>query len=81
MTSSLPDVPEPLKLELPAVTDPVHDVALDDDHVNVTTAPLATDDEDALKLIEGAGVVGVGAELPPPPPPPQLEIINTEINK
>ena len=57
-----------------------HDVALDDDQVRVTVAPVATEEEDALKFTTGAGLDGgVGVEPPPPPPPPpQLARINVE---
>jgi len=80
-TSSLPDVPfDPLKVALPALTDAEHDVALDEDHVNVTVVPVATEEDDALKVTVGAGFDGAtGAEPPPPPPPPQLARINVEV--
>ena len=56
------------------------ELALEDDHVIVTSVPVTTDEEDILKLITGAGFDGAaGAEPPPPPPPPQLARMNVEV--
>ena len=57
------------------------ELALEDDHVSVTSVPVTTDEEDMLKLMTGAGFDGAaGAEPPPPPPPPQLARINVEVS-
>ena len=71
----------PEKVASPALTDAEHDVALDDDHVNVTVIPVATEEDDALKLTVGAGLDGSREVtlLLPPPPPPQLTRMNVEV--
>jgi len=53
------------------------ELALEDDHVSVTSVPVTTDEEDMLKLMTGAGFDGAaGAE----PPPPQLARMNVEVS-
>tara|TARA_B100000886_G_C20410774_1_gene486906 strand:+ start:962 stop:1321 length:360 start_codon:yes stop_codon:yes gene_type:complete len=55
----------------------VQELALEDDHVSVTSVPVTTVEEDMLKLMTGAGLEGADAE--PPPPPPQLARINVKV--
>jgi hypothetical protein len=74
VTSSLPLV-DFVPVQVP---DAVHEVALVEDQVKVTTVSINTDEEDAERDEVGLGSEGVGDPPPPPPPPPQLARINVE---
>ncbi len=64
---------EPLVALVPVqVPEAVHEVALVEDQVRVTTVSINTDEDDEERDEVGLGSVGV--VLPPPPPPPHAAI-------
>ena len=70
----------PLVALLPfQVPEAVHEVALVEDQVKVTTVSINTDEEDAERDEVGLGSEGVGD--PPPPPPPPQPITNIKTSK
>ena len=76
VTVSDPEVP----LDPDQAPEAEHEVALDDDQVNVESEPIRTEFGLAEKFTLGAGTLGVGSD-PPPPPPPHAVIKSRVKNK